>query len=99
MIDSDGDAVESPPMISSMTPVNGGRNATIALITSEASYHASYDHCIVKFMNQVGLHPTWIKLAELGIKGNSHNMMQEKNSDDIAAVIHQWLAKTLPAKR
>jgi hypothetical protein len=71
----------------------------IALITAEASYHAAYDHCIVKFLHQVGLQPTWIKLAELGVKGNSHNMMQEKNSDEIAAVIHQWLEKTLPAQR
>ena len=39
----------------------------IALITSEASYHAAYDHCIVKFLNQAGVTPTWIKLAELGI--------------------------------
>jgi hypothetical protein len=46
-----------------------------------------------------GVTPTWIKLAELGIRGNSHNMMQEKNSDAIAEVIHQWLAKTLPAVR
>jgi pimeloyl-ACP methyl ester carboxylesterase len=65
----------------------------IALITSEASYHAAYDHCIVKFLNQAGVTPTWIKLAELGIRGNSHNMMQEKNSDDIAGVIADWLRK------
>jgi pimeloyl-ACP methyl ester carboxylesterase len=71
----------------------------IALITAEASYHAAYDHCIVKFMNQAGVTPTWIKLADRGIRGNSHNMMQEKNSDAIAEVIHQWLAKTLPAVR
>ena len=71
----------------------------IALITAEASYHAAYDHCIVKFLNQAGVKPTWIKLADLGIKGNSHNMMQEKNSNEIAAVIHQWLEKTLPAVR
>jgi pimeloyl-ACP methyl ester carboxylesterase len=71
----------------------------IALITAEASYHAAYDHCIVKFLNQAGVTPTWIKLADLGIRGNSHNMMQEKNSDAIAQVIFQWLEKTLPAQR
>jgi pimeloyl-ACP methyl ester carboxylesterase len=71
----------------------------IALITAEASYHAAYDHCIVRFLNQAGVKPTWIKLAELGIKGNSHNMMQEKNSDEIAEAIYQWLGKTLPAVR
>jgi pimeloyl-ACP methyl ester carboxylesterase len=63
----------------------------IALVTSEASYHASYDHCIVKFMQQAGVTPTHIKLAERGIHGNSHNMMQEKNSDEIAEVIYAWL--------
>ena len=71
----------------------------IALITAEASYHAAYDHCIVKFLNQAGVKPTSIKLADLGIKGNSHDMMQEKNSNEIAAVIDQWLEKTLPAVR
>ena len=45
------------------------------------------------------MQPDWIKLADLGIRGNSHNMMQEKNSDDIAEVIYQWLEKALPAKR
>ena len=69
----------------------------IAVVTSEASYHAPYDHCTVKFLQQAGVKPTWLKLADLGIKGNSHNMMQEKNSDDIAAVIYQWLEKALPA--
>jgi pimeloyl-ACP methyl ester carboxylesterase len=70
----------------------------IAVVTSEASYHAPYDHCTVKFLEQAGVKPTHIKLAALGIKGNSHNMMQEKNSDDIAAVIYGWLDKTLKAK-
>ena len=65
----------------------------IVVVTSEASYHAPYDHCTVKFLQQAGVKPTWLKLADLGIKGNSHNMMQEKNSDDIAAVIYQWLEK------
>jgi hypothetical protein len=69
----------------------------IVVVTSEASYHASYDHCTVKFLKQAGVNPTWLKLAELGIKGNSHNMMQEKNSDEIAAVIYQWLDKAVPA--
>jgi pimeloyl-ACP methyl ester carboxylesterase len=71
----------------------------IAVVTSEASYHAPYDHCTVKFLQQAGVKPTWLKLADLGIKGNSHNMMQEKNSDDIAAVIYQWLEKAIPATK
>ena len=69
----------------------------VMVLTSEASYHAPYDHCTVKFLQQAGVKPTWIKLADLGIKGNSHVMMQEKNSKEIAAVIYQWLDKAVPA--
>ena len=67
----------------------------IMIMTSEASYHAPYDHCTVKYLEQAGIKPAWIKLAELGIKGNSHVMMQEKNSKEIAAVIYGWLDKAL----
>ena len=65
----------------------------ILVLTAEASYHAPYDHCTVKFLQQAGAKPTHIRLADLGIKGNSHVMMQEKNSKEIAAVIYQWLEK------
>jgi pimeloyl-ACP methyl ester carboxylesterase len=68
----------------------------VLVLTSEASYHAPYDHCTVKYLNQAGVHPTWIKLADLNIHGNSHVMMLEKNNKEIAAVIASWLDKTLP---
>jgi pimeloyl-ACP methyl ester carboxylesterase len=67
----------------------------IAVVTSEASYHAPYDHCTVRFLEQAGVHPAWLKLADLGIHGNSHNMMQEKNSDEIAEIIYQWLEEAV----
>jgi hypothetical protein len=34
----------------------------------------------------------WINLPEIGIKGNSHMMMQDKNNAAIADVIQKWLA-------
>ncbi|MEP6722975.1 MAG: alpha/beta fold hydrolase [Variovorax sp.] len=34
-----------------------------------------------------------ILLPELGIQGNSHMLMMDRNSDQIAALIDQWLAK------
>jgi pimeloyl-ACP methyl ester carboxylesterase len=70
----------------------------ILVVMSEASYHAPYDHCTVKYLRQAGADPTFMRLADLGIKGNSHVMMNEKNNKEIAAVIAQWLARTLPAK-
>ena len=34
---------------------------------------------------------SFIKLADLGIHGNGHMMMLEKNSDQVAQVIADWL--------
>jgi pimeloyl-ACP methyl ester carboxylesterase len=67
----------------------------IMVMTSEASYHAPYDHCTVKYLTQVGVKPTHIKLVDLGIRGNSHVMMNEKNNKEIAAVIAKWLDDTV----
>lgn len=69
----------------------------ILIVTSEASYHGAYDHCTVKYLEQAGVHPAWIKLAEIGIHGNGHMMMLEKNNLEIAAVLARWLGKTVQA--
>jgi pimeloyl-ACP methyl ester carboxylesterase len=65
----------------------------ILIVTAEASYHAAYDHCTVKYLEQAGAHPVWIKLADIGIHGNGHMMMIEKNNMEIGAVLLGWLAK------
>jgi pimeloyl-ACP methyl ester carboxylesterase len=62
------------------------------VLTGEASYHAPYDHCTVKYLRQAGVRPTWIRLADAGIRGNGHMMMLEKNNHEIAALIARWLA-------
>jgi len=67
----------------------------ILIMTAEASYHAAYDHCTVKFLEQAGVHPTWVKLGESGIHGNGHMLMLEQNSREIAEVIGRWLAKAI----
>ncbi len=33
----------------------------------------------------------WVNLLVVGIKGNSHMLMQDKNSDQVAEVIQKWL--------
>ena len=40
-----------------------------------------------------------IRLADLGIRGNGHMMMLEKNSDDIARVMDQWIGRQLVNER
>ena len=72
------------------------RKMPILVLTGEASYHAPYDHCTVKYLEQAGVKPTFIRLADVGIHGNSHVLMLEKNSREIAAVIARWLAKVVP---
>jgi pimeloyl-ACP methyl ester carboxylesterase len=69
----------------------------ILVVTSEASYHRAYDHCTVKYLEQAGVHVTWIKLADAGIHGNGHMMMLEKNNLEIAEVLSRWLEKTVPS--
>jgi pimeloyl-ACP methyl ester carboxylesterase len=71
----------------------------ILVLTAEASYHAPYDHCTVNYLRQAGVKPTYIRLADIGIKGNSHVMMLEKNNKEIAAVLAKWLDETLPANQ
>jgi len=71
----------------------------ILVLTAEASYHAPYDHCTVRYLEQAGVKPTAIRLVDSGIRGNSHVMMLEKNNKEIAAVIANWLEKTPATQR
>jgi pimeloyl-ACP methyl ester carboxylesterase len=73
------------------------RKVPTLVLTGEASYHAPYDHCTVKYLHQAGVKAAFIRLADLGIRGNSHVMMLEKNNKEIVAVIAGWLDKTLAA--
>lgn len=63
----------------------------ILIVTSEAGYHARYDQCTVRFLAQSDVAPDHIKLAEVGIHGNGHMMMLEKNNEQIAKVMTDWL--------
>src|SRR5262245_5564468 len=65
------------------------------ILQSEASYHAGYDHCTVRFLKQAGVNVDFIKLADVGILGNGHMMMLEKNNQEIAKVMTDWLQKNV----
>jgi pimeloyl-ACP methyl ester carboxylesterase len=62
-----------------------------AIFTSEASYHASYDHCTSAYLTQAGVRHDFIRLPDKGIHGNGHMMMLEKNNLEIAALIADWV--------
>ncbi len=67
----------------------------IMVVTSEASYHAVYDHCTVRYLRQVGAHVDFVRLEEVGIHGNGHMMMLEKNNMAIADVIVRWADRSI----
>jgi pimeloyl-ACP methyl ester carboxylesterase len=68
----------------------------VVLLTGEASYHATYDHCTVDYLRAAGVAVDFIRLEDRGIYGNGHMLMLEKNSADIAALVMNWLANTIP---
>jgi pimeloyl-ACP methyl ester carboxylesterase len=67
----------------------------LLIVQSEASYHAAYDACTVAYLEQAGVHATYVKLADRGIHGNGHMMMLERNNAAIAKVMAEWLGKTM----
>lgn len=67
----------------------------MAMLTAEASYHAPYDHCTAQFLRQAGVEIDHIYLVDRGVRGNGHMMMIEKNSDEIAGIVHEWLQSHL----
>ncbi|KAF5657694.1 esterase [Fusarium heterosporum] len=62
----------------------------------EASVHIAYDHCVIDFLKQAGGKPEWIKLANRGIKGNSHFLHVEKNNLQIAGLADAWIQSKTP---
>ena len=60
-------------------------------MTAEASYHAPYDHLTSAFLRQAGVEHDFVRLADVGIRGNGHMMMLEKNSLEIAAYLRRWV--------
>lgn len=67
------------------------KHVPILIVTGEASYHAHYDHCTSEFLRQAGVENTHLMLEEVGIRGNGHMLMLEKNNWEIAQAIHNWV--------
>lgn len=63
------------------------------VVTSEASFHAPYDYCTVKYLEQAGVDVEYADLGKEGIHGNGHMFFMEKNNLEIADRVYQWLEK------
>jgi len=49
--------------------------------------------CTAAYLGQAGVPNTHIRLADLGVHGNGHMMMIEKNNAAITSVSAQWLER------
>jgi pimeloyl-ACP methyl ester carboxylesterase len=65
----------------------------ILMLTAEASYHAPYDHGTSKFLRQAGVEHDFVRLPEIGMRGNGHMIMCEANNHEVADFLIGWLAK------
>jgi pimeloyl-ACP methyl ester carboxylesterase len=64
-------------------------------VSGEASYHRPYSHCIAKWLNQAGVKTTYVNLEDVGLPGNGHIMLAEKNSAEIAKYLQSWIEKNV----
>jgi pimeloyl-ACP methyl ester carboxylesterase len=64
-------------------------------VSGEASYHRPYAHCIAKWLNQAGVKTKYVNLEDVGLRGNGHQFMSEKNSAEIAKFFMSWLEKNV----
>lgn len=67
----------------------------IGLTTSPASYHFPYDQATVAYLRQAGCSVTHIELEKIGITGNGHFMMMERNNREVLQPILDFLDKTI----
>lgn len=65
----------------------------ILMLAAEASYHATYDHATSAFLTQAGVAHDFIRLEDVGIRGNGHMIMCEANNHEVADFLIGWLAQ------
>ena len=63
------------------------------VVTSEASYHAVYDYCTVRYLEQGGVNVEYLVLPEAGFHGNAHLFFMEKNNLAIAGSVEEWIQR------
>jgi pimeloyl-ACP methyl ester carboxylesterase len=68
------------------------------LVVAEASERANHNHCVSKYLTQAGVRNTWVNLGSIGIHGNSHMIMVEKNALETAAFVATWLQDNVEKK-
>ena len=63
----------------------------VLILSGEASFRRPYVHCNGEWLNQAGVKTDFVGLESVGIRGNGHLPMIEKNSLEIAKFVDGWL--------
>lgn len=71
----------------------------VALVTGETSKFATFATTIVPFLRTAGACVEHLDLPALGIHGNGHGLIYERNSDEALGVILRWLSQSLPVDK
>lgn len=67
------------------------------IVTTQASFHAVYDYCTVRYLQEAGVPVDFLDLPKARIYGNAHFMFLEKNNLVIAAEVERWMKSKLYA--
>jgi pimeloyl-ACP methyl ester carboxylesterase len=70
----------------------------IAVVAADTSPFAAFQHGLTDYLVRAGADAELLRLPEMGITGNGHLPMGEKNSDEVAEVLMSWLGKRLAAQ-
>ena len=71
-------------------------NIPVLSISAEGTYHRVFDACIPKWLMQAGVKKSdFVRLEDVGIHGNMHEMFLDKNSDVIIKFIDDWIRKNI----
>ena len=67
------------------------------VVTAEASFFAPGNPGVIDYLKQSGCQAEELRLAKVGVHGNGHMMMVEKNNRQVLQPIIDWIKKNVPA--
>jgi pimeloyl-ACP methyl ester carboxylesterase len=71
------------------------RNTRVVFVTADSSFASPGNPGGAAFLKQAGVQAEELRLGGLGIKGNGHMMMVEKNSRQVLQPIVDWITKNV----
>jgi len=68
-----------------------GKRVLVLTGTNDLGHPRAADEAIADWLNANGAEADFIYLGDLGITGNGHMLMLERNSDAVAQLIIDWI--------